>query len=54
MTDDTAPPKEDPYENDPPYTYECVDCGHRTEAESRPGNCPECGGEMRNISKPSE
>jgi len=54
MTEDDAPPKEDPYEDEPPYTYECVDCGNRIEADSRPGDCPECGGSMRDISKPSE
>lgn len=31
-------------------TYECDDCGHRMEAEHQPGECPECGGEMVDIS----
>ena len=35
-------------------TYECTECGERLEAQSYPGTCPECGGELRNISKPSE
>ena len=39
---------------DPPYTYECADCGERVEADSHPGECPECGGEMQNISKARE
>ena len=47
-------PKDDPYEDEPPYMYECVDCGNRIKADSRPGECPECGGEMQDISKPSE
>ena len=34
--------------------FECVDCGERVEAESRPGECPVCGGEMQNISKSRE
>ena len=38
----------------PPYIYECLDCGSRVEADRQPVACPECGGEMRNISKPSE
>ncbi|WP_254543760.1 rubrerythrin-like domain-containing protein [Halomarina pelagica] len=45
---------EDPYERDPPYTYECVACGERVEADSRPGDCPNCGGRMRNISQSRE
>ncbi|MFB6102059.1 MAG: rubrerythrin-like domain-containing protein [Haloplanus sp.] len=35
---------------EPPYTYECADCGHRMTAESKPSKCPECGGRMRNLS----
>ena len=54
MSEDSTRPKSDPYEDDSPHTYECVDCEHRVEADSRPGDCPECGGEMRDISKPSE
>ena len=46
--------KEDPYEGDPPYTFECQDCRERVEAESHPGECPDCGGEMQNISRPRE
>ena len=47
--------QQDPHETDgPPYTYECVDCGERVEADSRPGKCTECGGEMRNISRAQE
>lgn len=46
--------KNDPYaEEEPPYTYECANCGNRIEADSQPGPCPECGGEMKNLSNPS-
>ncbi|MFC5970351.1 rubrerythrin-like domain-containing protein [Halomarina salina] len=38
----------------PPYIYECVDCGEREEADQQPVACSECGGEMRNLSRPSE
>lgn len=31
-------------------TYERDDCGHRMEAEHQPGQCPECGGAMVDIS----
>lgn len=54
MPEDSVPPKEDPHEEEPPYTYECVDCGNRIKAESQPGDCPECSAKMRDISKPSE
>ena len=37
-----------------PYIFECVDCGERVEAESSPGDCPACGGEMQNISTSRE
>jgi len=34
-------------------TYECSACGARIEDATRqPVACPECGGEMRNISVP--
>ncbi|PSQ05557.1 hypothetical protein BRC97_08870 [Halobacteriales archaeon QS_6_71_20] len=29
--------------------FECVGCGSRQRAASRPGECPDCGGEVRNI-----
>ncbi|WP_435065456.1 rubrerythrin-like domain-containing protein [Halobaculum sp. EA56] len=38
----------DPYEASGGL-FECVDCGGRTEAESTPGTCQSCGGEVRNI-----
>ncbi|WP_158058300.1 rubrerythrin-like domain-containing protein [Halorussus halophilus] len=38
--------------NDQPRdTFECSNCGYRTQAEHNPGDCPECGGEMQNISR---
>lgn len=54
MPDGQPSPPSDPHDEDPPYTYECLECGERVEAESRPGECPDCGGEMQNISRPRE
>lgn len=34
--------------------YECFDCGARTTADSQLVECPECGGDVRNISVPRE
>ncbi|WP_435154304.1 rubrerythrin-like domain-containing protein [Haladaptatus sp. DFWS20] len=31
-------------------TYECENCGERVSALQHPGECPKCGGEMRNVS----
>jgi hypothetical protein len=31
-------------------TYECTDCDYRTQADHKPGECPQCGGEMLDIS----
>ncbi|SIR17585.1 hypothetical protein SAMN05421858_1698 [Haladaptatus litoreus] len=31
-------------------TYECEQCGNRVSALKHPGECPDCGGEMRNVS----
>ncbi|MFB6301984.1 MAG: rubrerythrin-like domain-containing protein [Haloferacaceae archaeon] len=39
-------------EAEPPHTYECVECGTRTTAESQPLECPDCGAWLRNLSKP--
>lgn len=41
-------------EHDEVKTYECENCGYRTEAEHLPGECPRCGGEMIDISVPRE
>ena len=35
---------------EPTFTYECVECGARTEAAHRPPMCDACGGELQNIS----
>jgi hypothetical protein len=35
-------------------TYECNDCLHRQPTDEFPGDCPECGGEVRNIAVPRE
>lgn len=40
----------DPYSPEPPYTYECQECGHRLEADHQPEACPECGGAMQDLS----
>lgn len=31
-------------------TYECDDCGHRMQVEHQPETCPNCGGDMIDIS----
>ena len=37
-----------PDESDDEAEYECLECGHVVTAETHPGECPECGGEMQN------
>ena len=44
----------DPYEREPPFIYECVDCGTRTEADCQPGRCPGCGGQLQDLTVPRE
>jgi Zn finger protein HypA/HybF involved in hydrogenase expression len=44
----------DPYETPSNRTFECLDCSRRFEATSQPMICPDCGGELRDISVPSE
>jgi rubrerythrin len=39
----------DPYDREPPYTYECMDCGNRVEADHQPEECPGCGGQMQDL-----
>ncbi|WP_254546458.1 rubrerythrin-like domain-containing protein [Halomarina pelagica] len=34
--------------------YECFECGSILIAESNPGQCPDCGGPMRNRQMPLE
>jgi len=43
----TGDPYEDPGEK---RTYECADCGYRTQADHQPQKCPECAGDMLDIS----
>ena len=33
-------------------TYECMSCGARVTAATKPGTCDDCGAPMRNISVP--
>jgi CBS domain-containing protein len=35
---------------EPPYVYECIECSSRVTAEHGPERCPECGGNLQNIS----
>lgn len=42
------------YDQDEETAYECFDCGTIVTAESSPGNCPDCGGPMRNRMTPLE
>ncbi|MFB6072891.1 MAG: hypothetical protein ABEJ88_07980 [Halobacterium sp.] len=52
---------EDPYEPEPPFRYECVNCGDHFDAESLTEydvegelvECPECGGDVWNLTTPS-
>ena len=51
MADHDADPGE---EHSALKVYECNECGHRVHAEHQPVTCPECGGEMIDISQPRE
>lgn len=52
---------EDPYHSEPPFEYECFECQSRFEAADIAGfdaedelvACPECGGELWNLTTPS-
>jgi Zn finger protein HypA/HybF involved in hydrogenase expression len=46
--------RHDPYDPPTTKTFECVDCGRRFEAERQPMLCPDCGGDLRDLSVPSE
>jgi len=35
-------------------TYECVNCTERTTTEDHLGECPSCGGRVRNIAVPRQ
>jgi len=46
--------RNDPYDPDV-SRYECLACGNRVSGEDEShGECPGCGGEMKNISVPRE
>lgn len=42
------------YDPDEERVYECFECGTVIVAEESPGQCPDCGGEMRNRLMPIE
>ena len=44
----------DPYHPEPPYVYECTACAIRLRAEHQPAFCPDCGGQMADLSVPRE
>jgi rubrerythrin len=41
-------------ESDEKTPYECFECGSIIIAEDAPGQCPDCGGPMRNRYMPFE
>jgi rubrerythrin len=41
-------------EPDEESPYECFECGNIIVAEANPGQCPDCGGSMRNRRMPLE
>jgi rubrerythrin len=45
-------PTTDAYDTDDTHAYECLTCGERTRATEKPGECPACGGDLRNTSMP--
>lgn len=47
-----AMPTTDAYDTDDTHAYECLTCGERTRATEKPGECPACGGDLRNTSMP--
>lgn len=44
----------DPYHTGTVRVFECRDCSARMEAEHTPSACPECGGDLQDISVPRE
>lgn len=42
------------YDADGTLTYECLDCGETVTSATHPGNCPDCGASLRNVSMPIE
>lgn len=51
----------DPYRPEPPFEYECAECGDRFEAGELPDydatdelvDCPACGGTLWNLTTPN-
>ncbi|WP_255151570.1 rubrerythrin-like domain-containing protein [Halorarius halobius] len=41
-------------DGDDETAYECFDCGAIAREEAPPGECPVCGGSMRNRQTPME
>ncbi|MFB6132379.1 MAG: rubrerythrin-like domain-containing protein [Halanaeroarchaeum sp.] len=35
-------------------SFECLECGNVFTADTHPGECPECGGEVQNRAKSLE
>lgn len=52
---------EDPFEPEPPFVYECFDCGRRIDVAEREdleddaelAACPSCGGDVRTVTTAS-
>ncbi|WP_435064603.1 rubrerythrin-like domain-containing protein [Halobaculum sp. EA56] len=44
----------DPYQADTVRVFECRRCSTRVEAEHSVGKCPDCGGDLQDISVPRE
>lgn len=42
------------YDPETEYEYECLTCGSTVSAANHPGDCPDCGSEMRNRRMPYE
>jgi hypothetical protein len=42
----------DPYDPPETRTFECVDCGHRLDDDHQPIGCPECDGDLQDLSVP--
>jgi rubrerythrin len=42
------------YDSDGETAYECFECGAVLQDEASPGECPNCGGSIRNRMTPLE
>lgn len=45
---------QDPYDPEPPFLYECCECGTRLREDHQPDVCPNCDGAMRDLTVPRE